>query len=113
MRAVAVVMLFASWPHSDRRSWDLDPRLTQQAHIISGFLESTDVENCCHHVFVLCTSDIYYTSVHPRKKGPSSVVLPEFSYFPCLGFFKFLLHPVQGSKGRGCHNCSVCQSPVR
>ena len=39
--------------------------------------------------FVLCTSNIYCRPVHPRKKDPSSVVLPEVSYFPCLGFFKF------------------------
>ena len=27
--------------------------------------------------------------VCPRKKDPSSVVLPEVSYFPCLGFLSF------------------------
>uniref|UniRef100_A0A3Q3WT90 Uncharacterized protein n=1 Tax=Mola mola TaxID=94237 RepID=A0A3Q3WT90_MOLML len=26
--------------------------------------------NCCYHVFVFCTSDIYCTSVRPRKKDP-------------------------------------------
>ena len=31
------------------------------------------------------------TSVHPRKKDPPSVVPPEVSYFPCLGFFKLRL----------------------
>ena len=49
-------------------------------------------------------------SICPRKKDLSSLVLPEVSYFPCLGFWAFP-YLVRGSKGRGCHNCTVCRKP--
>ena len=39
-------------------------------------------------MLLFCTSDIYDTSVPPRKKDPSSVVPPEVPYFPILGVFK-------------------------
>ena len=43
--------------------------------------------NCYCRVFVFYTSHIHCASVCSRKKDPSSVVPPEASYFPCLGFF--------------------------
>ena len=46
-------------------------------YILSDLLSSL----CC----------MYCTSVCPKKKDPSSLVLPEVSYFPSLGFLKFFL----------------------
>ena len=45
------------------------------------------------HVVVFLISDIYCTSVCPRMKDPSSVVLPEVSQFSLFRvyFFKFFL----------------------
>ena len=44
-----------------------------------------------YHIVLFCISDIYCMSVHPWKKDPSSMVLPEVSYFPCLGFLEYFL----------------------
>ena len=55
--------------------------------------------NCYYHVVVFCTCDINCMSLHPWKKVLSSVILPEVSYFPCLGFFKFFSHWVRVSTG--------------
>ena len=59
------------------------------------YIQSYLLESCCCVLYKrhLCIS------VHPRKKEPSSMVLREVSYFPCLGFFvvfflSFLSHPV-------------------
>ena len=70
--------------------------------IHQDFLDFTDSVSCmiyifqvnCYYHVVFCTSDIYCMSVRPRKKDPSSVVLPEVSYFPCFGFFKCFSHQV-------------------
>lgn len=43
------------------------------------------------HIFVQ-SSDIYYITARPKKKDPSSMALPEDSYFPCVGFKIFFPH---------------------
>ena len=47
-----------------------------------------------HVLYSVC--DIYCTSVRPRKKAPSSVVVPEVSFFPCLGYLKLFLTRFEG-----------------
>ena len=61
---------------------------------------------------MLWTGDIYVTSVRPRKKDPSSLVLPEVSYFPCLGFFKFLLNRFEGPREEDITSVQFCESDI-
>ena len=75
-------------------------------HMNLNILSKLSLSSSCS-----CKSDFYCMSVHPRKKDPSTLVLSEVYHFPCFSLsFPSLVH---GSKGRGCHICIICQSPVR
>ena len=59
---------------------------------------------------MFCTSDIYRTSVGPRKKDPPSVVPPEVSYLPCLFIFFQFFHTC--SKGLSAEGVTSVQSVI-
>lgn len=48
-----------------------------------------------------------------RRRIPRLLVPPKVLYFSLLKVSWVFPLPIEGSKGKGCHICTVCQSPLR